>query len=237
MDVKDVNMYGHAVIVVLFLAWLFPLYGIPYCYNLAMYAGVLVSGYTVKANYGVPSLESFSFSNWRESLYPVQVWASKLMTGTEVHFLLFTFIWMSQPPNFLVVLVLARRSVWSVGTALATRYPDSKVYSLVGPAWLSLKAREMQVLQQVTLFEIMLGFLCIVNIAASGLPGLMSCYMQWSFLKVRYHSPDQSRPTKPAVLHRVCWQGIGMKVQPLLNAVPILNTPVSFATNWFKTVQ
>eukprot|EP00662_Eupelagonemidae_sp_cell21_P019717 gene19717-34845_t len=120
--------------------------------------------------------------------------------GLQMFMLFFAIVWLSQPPNLLVLAVIGRRSLWTACKNLT----ESPTWSKFNPTWKKLKEREMEVLRQCTLLEIMLGFVSIFNIFFMGLPAALSAFMQWSFLKLRYQSwwgQNGQGPTKPGTLH------------------------------------
>ena len=237
MDPKDVNLYGHVGVLLLFILWIVPLIGGGATYFPAMVLNLCIGGYTIKANYGSPPTQGFSMSKWRESLYPVQLWMQKVMQGAEIQYMMFTMVWLSQAPNVLVAVIIARRSLWTVCTGMASRYEESRVWGIISPVWTKLKANELQILEQCVFLEIALGFLCIFRVVTGGMSGILSCYMQWSFLKMRYNGAYTNKPTNPAAMHKRCWSVLHAKVEPVLTAVPVLNTGLSYITKWFTTMQ
>ena len=237
MTPAQINFFTHVAIIVMFVLWMIPLLGDWGFYKFALWATFASGIYTIKSNYGLPQVTNFSFSNWRESLIPVQMWAARCLQGAEMHYIMFSMVWGVQPANILVMIILLRRSIWSACVHASKHHQDSRMWGLVSSTWTKLQASEQYVLEQTTMLELMLLVIPIVSIFTVGLYSLMSLYMHISFLRIRYHSPDQSRPTKPAVLHRRAWATISQKTQPIFNAVPVLKIPLNYVTTWFMSRQ
>eukprot|EP01060_Flectonema_neradi_P031939 TRINITY_DN4975_c0_g1_i3.p1 TRINITY_DN4975_c0_g1~~TRINITY_DN4975_c0_g1_i3.p1 ORF type:complete len:238 (+),score=21.55 TRINITY_DN4975_c0_g1_i3:99-812(+) len=237
MTPAQINFYAHLSVVVMFVLWVVPIMGDWGFYKMALWTTFGVGIYTIRSNYGAPEVTNFSIANWRESLLPVQMWAARCLQGVEMQYILFTTIWGFQPPNIVVAIILFRRSLWSVCVHASKNYQDSRIWGLFSPVWGKLHANELTILEQVTMLELMLLAIPIIGLFTIGIYSLASLYMHVTFLKIRYHSPDQSRPTKPGVLHRRAWATVGQKIQPLLNAIPVLNKPVGYLKSWFLTRQ
>eukprot|EP01061_Rhynchopus_euleeides_P016864 TRINITY_DN28202_c0_g1_i1.p1 TRINITY_DN28202_c0_g1~~TRINITY_DN28202_c0_g1_i1.p1 ORF type:complete len:238 (+),score=71.97 TRINITY_DN28202_c0_g1_i1:132-845(+) len=237
MDPKDVNLCGHALVLAMLVAWVLPVLGNDWGYTAAIFASVMVGGYTIRANYGMPALEGFSFSNWRAALQPVQMWVARVMQGSEIQYLMFAMVWMSAPPSLAVAVVLGRRSLWSVCTRMSASYAESTAWRVLGSIWTPLKAQEVRILKLCVQLEILLGFVVIFRIFTSGMSGALSAYMYWSFLRMRYTVALNAKPTNAARLHREVWAWAYTTAEPLLSAVPILNTPIDMASKWFTTLQ
>eukprot|EP01064_Diplonema_japonicum_P009354 TRINITY_DN16820_c0_g1_i1.p1 TRINITY_DN16820_c0_g1~~TRINITY_DN16820_c0_g1_i1.p1 ORF type:complete len:253 (+),score=29.46 TRINITY_DN16820_c0_g1_i1:41-760(+) len=236
MEPKQANFYGHLVVVVMFILWMVPgVSGMFSFYWWGMFTSMMVSGYTIKANYGMPDLSQISFSNWRQGLMSVQGWMMKVLTGSELHFLFFGMVWLGLVPNLLATAVLVRRSFWSICVYAAKEHSGSMLWKPVSPLWSYCKSKELTILSQTTLLEIFLGFyivfLAVLNMNISIALG---AYLHWSFLRMRYQSPAQNAPTKPAVLHRQAWAQLNLQTSPIFNMVPILNMPKNFVVDWFN---
>ncbi|KAJ9461265.1 hypothetical protein DIPPA_22806 [Diplonema papillatum] len=209
-------------------------------YRYALYGSILVSGYTIYANHGSPPISGVTFSGlWSkdpQQLMPLGQYIQRAMAGADFHFLFFSMVWMGAPSNFLVALVLGRKSLWTVSTYLCKNHPENLLVRLYAPLWNRAAAHTQAILEQCTTFEIALGGLVFMQVFTQGLIGFMVVYLHWSFLRASYHSPATT-PTKPGALHKRTWAAIGQKVQPWLDSVPILQTPVNYASAWFLSRQ
>eukprot|EP00439_Symbiodinium_sp_Y106_P038465 s934_g4.t1 len=114
----------------------------------------------------------------------------------------------------------------SVGTYCSKNTPESRIWKAFAGTWAKLKEREVEILHNSTLAEIVLGFWLIVSLFLPSRQFLI-CIMYWNFLRQRYQVPRSHEA------HLKAWRQINAKAAPLLQAAPFLNKPLDMAKGWF----
>lgn len=198
------------------------------CYLISMWSTVVTSILTIKANYGAPPMpEKIGLSELKAFAPTLQPWLQGAMTGADFPFLFFALIFATAYPSIPALVILGRRSLWSVSTYCAKNTPESRLWKAFAPTWEKLKAREKEVLAYSAMAEVLLALWLTASLF---LPSrqIMATLMYWNYLKTRYQVP------RSHALHAQAWSQLGGHVAPLLKAVPILNKPLDMAKGWFQ---
>merc|ERR1711865_954601 len=116
------------------------------------------------ANYGsppFPEVTSFSISQLKataqNAMEKLKPWLQQAMNGPDFHWLFFVLIFVTAYPSIIVVAIIGRRSLWSVGTYASKNMQENRLWKMFEPTWTKLKARETEVMQYSTLAEVLLG--------------------------------------------------------------------------------
>lgn len=237
-DVNKVNFYAYGVVFAASLLYLVPLELLGFgevrrvFYVAALWAQVLNSGFTV---YGTarakgrhpPQLTSFSMAGLKSAMMAAQPFFQEVMSSKEFHFLFFALIFLTAYPSVLVLCILGRRALFVLCT-LAPKYAaNSRVWRWFEPRWQQIRQQEKAIVFYSTLAEVGLGFWLVVQMAMPSRQ-IMTTFVYWNYLKIRYQSPQSS------ALHSTAWAFLHTKAEPLFRTFPFLNTPLSYAKNWFK---
>lgn len=197
-------------------------------YLACMWAQVSVSLLSLKENYPPPPIPSnLSFSNMKESMQQLAPYIQPVIHSPDLHFLFLALIFLTASPNHAALIILGRRSFWSVCKKCKKENSQHRIWLMVAPHWAQLEGREKELLVTFALLEILLGLWLAISLA---LPWrqILTCVLYWQFLKLRYQVP-RSRE-----YHGKAWQQLGLKVQPITSRVPILNKPIDMAKAWFQ---
>lgn len=247
LPARKTVVQGHLITLVLGLLYILPVEFVGLgvlkrpAYLGSLWCNIFTLLYTLKSNYGAPPLpqmSGFSMSNWRQmgqaALQQLAPWLQKAMSGVDFHWLFFVLIWMSAYPSVWAILIIGRRSLWSVGSYCSNEtlpetasWRESRVWKMFAPTWAKLKAQEAQVLHYSTLAEILLGIWLVVSILMPWRQ-ILPCILYWIFLRQRYQVPRSHEA------HTKAWRQLGEKAQPLLQAVPFLQKPLDMAKGWFQ---
>eukprot|EP00755_Sulcionema_specki_P028160 Sspe_Gene.89316::Locus_61087_Transcript_1_1_Confidence_1.000_Length_819::g.89316::m.89316 len=177
MDAKRMNFLGHVWILVNALLWILPLHFMGFnmssCYFYCLLGGIVNGVATLGANHGRPPI---SISNWRQGMNDAKLWLQRL-NGPEMHFLFFCMVWVAAVPNFIVLLILARRSLWSICTYASKTMPNSPLFSAFRPVWTSLQSRERRSWSSSPCWRSFLASLpsCRSSVAGCVRPSLPTC--------------------------------------------------------------
>jgi hypothetical protein len=236
--VKGLEFYCHCVAVLAGVVYAVPLelVGLGMVKKLAwlscMWASVLASLIFLGTEFGGPPMpDKFELKNWRQSMQEMQVklqpWLQNSMMSVNFHFLFFSLIFLAASPTVFVVLILGRRSLWSVCTVCEKESRTRTLWLWFAPRWDKLKAQNAQIVEYSALAEVGLGLWLGISLL---LPTrqILTCILYWQYLKMRYQVP------KSQVYHLKAWQTIYSRVEPLFKAVPILNKPLNWAKGQFK---
>jgi len=243
MDPQKTVFRGHFLTLVLALLYILPLEFVGLgivkrpAYMGSLWSNIFTLLWTLKCNYGTPPLPqvgSISFSNISQSaqaaLQQLAPWLQKAMGGVDFHWLFFVLIWIAANPSVFALLIIGRRSLWSVATYCSKNMPESRLWKAFAPSWQKLKAREVEVLHASTMAEILLGFWLIVSLAFPWRQ-ILPLILYWQFLRQRYQVPRSHEA------HLKAWREIGSRAAPLLQAAPFLNKPIDMAKGWFAQQQ
>ncbi|CAE7448520.1 unnamed protein product, partial [Symbiodinium pilosum] len=259
LDPQKTAFRGHLLTLVLGLVYILPLEFVGLravkrpVYLSSLWCNILTLLWTLKSNYGTPPMPAVGnvVSNFRQHgqaaiqmmIQPLVPWLTKAMNGADFHWLFFVLIWMAAYPTVWVILIIGRRSLWSVGTYCTKNLPENRIWKAFAGTWGKLKEREaeeefesagfpllQQVLQASTVAEIVLGFWIIVSLLFPWRQFLI-VILYWNFLRQRYQAPRSHEA------HLKAWRQLGVKVAPLLQAAPFLNKPIDMAKGWFAPQQ
>mmetsp|Transcript_16340 Transcript_16340/g.48674 ORF Transcript_16340/g.48674 Transcript_16340/m.48674 type:complete len:270 (-) Transcript_16340:45-854(-) len=196
----------------------------------SLWSTIITAGLTLKANYGAPPMpQQLSIGAVKQLMQgALQPWLQQAMMSVDFHFLFFSLIFVAANPSIFPLLILGRRSLWSVATH-CTKNPEDggMLWPRFKPTWEKLKAKEPEVLHYSALGEILLALWLTASLL---LPNrqFFTCFLYWNYLKTRYAVP-RSQP-----LHDKAWRQLGQQVEPVLKMAPFLQKPIDMAKGWFK---
>mmetsp|Transcript_10769 Transcript_10769/g.31817 ORF Transcript_10769/g.31817 Transcript_10769/m.31817 type:complete len:266 (-) Transcript_10769:218-1015(-) len=196
-------------------------------YLISMWSTIVTSLLTIRANYGPPPTpQKLGIAEIKAFMPTLQPWLQGAMTGPDFPFLFFCLIFVTAYPSIPALLILGRRSLWSVCTYCAKNTPERRLWKAFSGTWDRLKAKEKEVLAYAAMAEILLAIWMTASLL---LPTrqLMATFLYWNYLRTRYQVP-RSHP-----LHLQAWTQLGQHVQPVLTKVPLLNKPLDMAKGWF----
>jgi hypothetical protein len=201
---------------------------------LTVAASVVSSALVVVSNYGVPQIS-------RQAIRaPLQDWFARCMAGAEFPFLYFSLMFLGGYASqfgpilglaeYVAVVILVRRAIWFLGTH-ASKSPvvsSNKVWLNTGNRlWLVLKARETTILELSAMFEVLIGFWMIVLIFSQARQ-LMSTFVYWTFLRIKYMAP------RSRALHLGAWQQVDRMTKSVRVKIPVLEKPIQMGVKWFN---
>lgn len=231
------NFYGHLLMLVGGVVFVLPIefIGLDWlkraAYLTSLWSTIINSCMNIKVNYGAPptpQLTSFSMAAIKEFMPTLQPWLEKALHSVEFHFLFFALIFMTANQSLFALLILGRRSLWSVCTYCSkTPEAQGRVWLAFKPTWEKLKAMEPMVLQQSALAEVMLGFWLTISLFMPSRQ-IITCILYWNYLKTRFQAP------KSATFHVKAWKQIETTAQPVLKVAPFLSKPINMAKDWFQ---
>lgn len=188
-----------------------------------------------------PDTSGFSIRNAKQSFQDLAVkmqpFLVAAMQSPDFTSLFFTVIFLTAPPaqfpfTYFPPLILARRSIWSLGQKADK---NSSIGSKMSSMYESrLKARTEQASHLTVGAEIALGFglaVCILLPTRQ----VLTTFLYWQYLQMRYRTPTRNESRSGSrPIHAKVWDEVGQKADPLLTKVPILNTPVNYVKNMFQ---
>jgi hypothetical protein len=183
-----------------------------YAYRIALWTALGCSGLTLVTNYDMPPV--------KEGWAACQPYLAQVSQSTEFHFFFYSCVWMNAPPFFLVLLVPGRRALWSVMTYMAKVAASGGMpqWETIRPQWEAIKSQEKDILVYSSMVEISLGFyLLAMLIIEQDISRLMTIFIYWSFLRIRYHAP------RSKVTHEPAWTRIGELAGPVKDLPGIKN--------------
>lgn len=236
MSPQKMTFYGHLATLVLACAYVIPLElaglgGVKRpLFTFCMWVTILTSMQTIKANYGLPALpEGMSLSSIKDAMNTkVQPWLQQAMTGPDFPFLFFALIFMTAAPSIAPLVILARRSLWSVCTYSSKSMPENRLWLKFKPTWEGkLKPREAEILLFSATAEIVLGLFLAVSLALPSRQFLVTL-LYWNYLTTRYRVPRSQK------FHGPAWRQLGQRVEPVLSKLPFLRAPINMAKKFFS---
>jgi len=232
---QQAAIYGHAATLATGAIFVLPIefFGLGavkrFCYMTCLWSNIFASGITLKANYGSPPMpEKISISALKSLANgPLQEYLMKVTPSADFMSLFFCLIFMPAYPSLPVVALLGRRSLWTVCGHCQKTGQGGRLFAMFKPRWEALKTQEQRVLLAGAVGEILLGFWLTVSIA---LPSrqLLTTFMYWNYLKMRYQSPRSNQ------LHSQAWKSVEATVAPVLRVAPFLQKPIDMAKGWFQ---
>mmetsp|Transcript_118630 Transcript_118630/g.335545 ORF Transcript_118630/g.335545 Transcript_118630/m.335545 type:complete len:268 (-) Transcript_118630:192-995(-) len=233
---QKTSFYGHVVTLCASIVYVLPIEFLGLgmlkrpAYMLSLWSTILNAMMTIKANYGFPQLpENVSFSNITQACTTsIQPWLQKVMMGgPEFHFLFFALIFLTAYPSVVPLVILDRRSLWSVCTYCSKNTPTNPLWLRFKPTWEGkLKPKEKEVQLYSALAEIGFGIYLAVSVI---LPTrqLLVTVLYWNFLQNKYRVPRSHD------VHLQAWRLVGQRVEPLTKALPFLQKPLGMAKDYF----
>lgn len=164
LPARKTVVQGHLITLVLGLLYILPVEFVGLgvlkrpAYLGSLWCNIFTLLYTLKSNYGAPPLpqiSGFSMSNWRQTgqaaLQQLAPWLQKAMSGVDFHWLFFVLIWIAAYPSVWAVVIIGRRSLWSVGSYCSNEnlpetasWRESRPWKAFAPTWAKLKQREAE---------------------------------------------------------------------------------------------
>lgn len=237
---QKVSFYGNLVSLVASVSYIIPveLIGLGMlkrpCYIASMWTTILTAIFTLKSNYGSPPIpQDINFSNWKQKMMVVQPWLEKVIKSVDFHFLFFALIFLAANPSVWVLVILGRRSLWTVCTSCAKNSPDNFVFKRFAPTWEKLKTNNNQILEYSALAEVMLGIWLSVSLFLP-MRQIVTCILYWHYLKIRFQA---ERAKNERSDHLKAWMQLGKQVEPVTKMVPILEKPIGWAKDWFRPMN
>lgn len=199
-------------------------------YLMSMWCTTLSSIFALKGNYGSPPVpENFSIRAPKQSFQAfavkLQPWMQKAMMSVDFHFLFFSLIFLTAYPSLPVLLILGRRSLWSVCTVCAKDYPENRLWLMFFPTWMKLQAQNAQVLEYSALAEVALGLWLAISICLP-MRQILTCILYWNYLRMRYQVPRSHEQ------HKKAWGQIAVKTAFLFK-IPFACKIRDYAVGWF----
>lgn len=243
IDPQKIVFYGHCISLVAAISYILPIEFVSPAYGaykrmfyvLSMWSTILTSMFTIKANYGVPSMPQglgFNMAAIRGAMASsVQPWLQKVMTNSkDFSWLFFALIFLTAYPNIAPLILLMRRSLWSVCSYAEkpANNMDGLVWGRLRPVWeAKLKPQTATINEYSARAEIVLGIFLVVSIA---LPTrqLLLTLLYWNYLTTRFKIPNSHE------MHAKAWTWIGDKFGPVLKMAPFLNPLIEKAKGFFK---
>lgn len=234
MPPNKMSVYGHGITLAAALVYIVPLQFVGLAivkrpsYLLSMWSTVLTCILVIKANNGPPPMpQEMSFSCLKQHMVTMQPWLQQAAASVDFQFLFFSLIFLTAQPSIWVLFILGRRSLWAVCKFCAKSPPDSMLWRSFAPYWAKLQAQEAQVLLYSALAEVALGIWLTVALLLPGHRQILTCFLYWNYLKMRYQVPRSHEQ------HLKAWKMLEQRVRPVLQAVPILEKPIDMAKGWF----
>lgn len=203
-------------------------------FMLSMWSTILTCMSTIKANIGLPAISmpgglslSTIKSGAQTAMMQIQPWLQKAMMSPDFAFLFFALIFLTAYPSVAPLVILGRKSLWTVCTLAEKEMPENRSWLRFKPIWENkLKPKTEQVTHYAALAEIALGFYLVVCLM---LPTrqLLATLLYWNYLTTRYKVPRSRKHHGPA------WKEIGDRFEPVFKALPILRKPVTMAQGFF----
>lgn len=235
MTPQKQSFYGHVMVLLAGSIYVLPIefVGLGMVKRMAwlasLWSNIITAGMTIKANFGTPPMpQAMSIAAIKETMVVMQPWLQKAMLSPDFHFLFFSLIFVTAYPSIFPLAILARRSLWSVGTHCSKNAEDGgRLWERFKPTWEKLKAKEPEVLHYSAVAEIMLAFWLTGSLL---LPtrSILTCFLYWNYLKTRYASP------RSQAFHAKAWRQLEQKASPVFKMAPFLQKPIDMAKAWFQ---
>ncbi|GAQ90763.1 hypothetical protein KFL_006820010 [Klebsormidium nitens] len=161
----------------------------------------------------------------------VRAWLVGCLATAPFLAALYCFVFLTSPAVLTMAVVpVAIPALLHSAAHLQRNFGQAQLYRryLSGPCtWLEQHAAQARLLQANA--EIGVGFSLLFQLL-SPQRSFVQLFVYWNLLKIMYHAPPTS------FNHRASWAAIQQRVQPLLQMVPAINTPLQYAQNWFQRV-
>jgi hypothetical protein len=201
----------------------------------AMIASLLNSAYIIVVNY-------LLFEDPRQPNKSLKEKFASCMTGAEFPFLFLPLMFMNAYAtdsmggsvfpfgigDYLVVLILVRRTVWFLGNHGSKSWVNIKLWTTVAaPIWTNLKSREASVLHLSVLAEIFIGFWLILLVLTPARQ-LINTFVYWNYLRMKLLAP-RSRPG-----HSAGWASVDKATAGIRAQIPVVEKPIQLVKKWFN---
>jgi len=201
-------------------------------YLASIWFTTLSSIFALKGNYGSPPFpENFSIRAPKQSFQSfsvvLQPWIQKATQSVDFHFLFFSLIFLTAYPSVWVLVILGRRSLWTVCTICSKDYPTNRLWLMFEPRWKALQAQNAMILEYSALAEVLLGLWLAVAIVLP-MRQILTCILYWNYLKMRYWVPRSHD------VHKKAWGLIAQKTAYLFK-VPGTSFVRDKAVAWFTS--
>lgn len=205
-------------------AYMIPLdyIGLPiqgYFYSGAIFMALFASFTTVVSNYGVPPVKTEGWEGCKK-------WLGILSASTEFHWLFYSFMFLSATPFILVLLIPARRAMWTVMKFASKNFAGHPQFLAIKSKWDQIEAQEGHILKMASVGEIVLGFYLVIMLLTPARQ-ILTVFMYYQFLKMRYHTPRTQKTAAEA------WNYIGEKTNPYVEKLPPLQKAIDMAKSYF----
>ncbi|EER03643.1 conserved hypothetical protein [Perkinsus marinus ATCC 50983] len=189
-------------------------------YRMTFMGSAFVCIYTIWTNYGLPPV--------RSGMQAFQMWMSRVTLGADFPFLFMSLLLAtgSFMPNIFGLFVIVRRSLWYCGSFANSHLTNAPVWAKIQPFWLKLKSKETEIMRVSTICELGIGFQYIINLFTP-YREIMSCFLFWSLLRIRYQAPRSSAH------HHEAWGIVDSKTRTL-TSLPVISTVVQYGKKWFS---
>eukprot|EP00898_Chlorokybus_atmophyticus_P007626 jgi/Chlat1/7865/Chrsp66S07304 len=213
---------ANAWVVVMALVYVFPLTPRPIgyrAYNFALIGAMVTYFASLSASYPRPALNRASISQYLQTI----------SITNDFQYLFFCFLFVNAPPVTLVMVPIVTGALFNTCTYLSRNFSQT-------PLWRNYGARLYAKLQQHTqdalllcaACEVTVGFILLLQVFTGPSRNLMRVFAYWQLLRMRYRSPSSSAN------HRRVWYSLGMKVDPLLNRIPVIKRAVAYVQRMFQ---
>lgn len=234
--------YGHCITLVASCLYVLPIelagFGAQkrMFYTLSMWSCIMTAMFTIKVNYGVPDMPQglgFSMAAIKQAMASqVQPWLQRVMMNSkDFSWLFFSLIFLTAYPSVVPLVLLARRSLWSVCVYCSkpdNNMTDNFFWRRLQPIWEGkLKPNTEKVSEYSAQGEIALGFFLVVSMFLPTRQMLLTL-LYWNYLTTRYKIPATPH------YHEKAWKAIGEKAEPVLKMAPFLNPLIEKAKGFFK---
>jgi hypothetical protein len=211
------------------LLWLFLFFAQPFqrrlsyqAWSMFLKVSLATHLYKVYLKAGFPRLKPFPAAP--------QQWLARVGMSTDFMYAFLSLMFMPQRPITPAVLPIAVLAVYHVFAYASKHFGRTALWQRFGVrahAWLSAHMRDALMLNAYA--EIGTGFFLIVLLFTPARNFLL-LFLYFNFLRMRYYSPDV------AAYHQQAWVTVDDRVSPIIQRLPILNTPLSMAKRWFHSV-
>ncbi|BDA49740.1 hypothetical protein COCOBI_14-3600 [Coccomyxa sp. Obi] len=181
---------------------------------------VLSHGYKLFLKYGKPALRPFPAA--------LKAWFGPAAMSTDFQYLLLSILFLQARPMTLVVVPIWILALYHFFAYASQHFSSNPLWIKYGAdAHRFLSANQGQALVFNAGAEIGTGLLLLVGLLTPA-RSIMLTFIYWrNFLPARYNTPDS------AAYHRQAWAVLAEKASPVLQAVPLLQTPINFIKRGF----
>lgn len=181
----------------------------------------------VGRRYGAPPF--LPWQGFQPTLRRLKAWMIPVAATTDLQYAVISVSLLSTRPLLPAIIPMFVVAVYHTSYLLAARVGSHPLYQQYGaPLHSQLVAKQRTAQLSNAGAEILTGFL-LAGMLVTPSRSLLQTFLYWQILRTRYWTPDCRE------YHRQAWAMVGAQTQPLLNAVPFLQTPVGFVQRWFES--